>query len=73
MYFYSSYVCVCIHMFIQKSSVCMDKYTYMRALCREVQREGSVIYMYLYIVYVNVYIPLMYTDIGIIGELCICG
>jgi len=51
----------------------MDKYTYMRALCREVQKEGSVIYMYLYIVYVNVYIPLMYTDIGIIGELCICG
>jgi len=32
-------------MFIQKSSVCIDKYIYMRALCREVQKEGSLTYV----------------------------
>jgi len=36
------------HMFIQKSSVCIDRDTYMRALCREVQKEGSMIYMFIY-------------------------
>ena len=55
-YIYLVFVFVCIHMFIQKSSVCMDQYICMRALCKEVQKKGSVRYICLYIIYISTYI-----------------
>jgi len=33
----------------------VDKYTFMRALCREVQSEGSVMYVFIYCIRICIY------------------